>query len=382
MRTAAPSESDASASPMHQRHVRPDQWVACGEAFLDCRIPGSQGKINYALVGMGVAQNERQVVHIQGRHGFDLGAASMPHGVVNNLHLHFTAEVFMCFRGQWSVRWGVDGRDGELTMREGDVVSVPTWIFRGFTNTGADDSFIFTALGEDRSGGIIWAPSVMQAAAATGLHLTRQNQLFDSVPTGGAIPDTVELQPPMGADDLARLRRYSPEQMRRRHVQPGDLQWSARALLDFALPGGGAELAPVAGWGMTQDRDHVPPVGEPHALSLEWLRAAPDRGMSQHRLDCSQVLIVKEGQWELQVDDGACASTVQLGPWDVVSVPAQAWRHLRNIGSTTGLMVVLNGGDARKRPRWHPDVADAAQGRGWGLDASGYVAPSHLLPTT
>ena len=36
----------------HARHVSRKQWVACGEAFLDCRIPGSQGKINYALVGM------------------------------------------------------------------------------------------------------------------------------------------------------------------------------------------------------------------------------------------------------------------------------------------------------------------------------------------
>lgn len=178
-----------AASLMHGRVVRPQDWVACREAFLDCRIPGSQGKINYALVGMGVAQSAQQVVHIQGRHGFDLGVASMPHGVVNNLHLHFTAEVFMCFRGEWTVRWGVDGADGELTMREGDIVSVPTWIFRGFTNTGADDGLIFTALGQDNSGGIIWAPSVMRAAAATGLHLTRQNQLLDSVPTNGVVAD-------------------------------------------------------------------------------------------------------------------------------------------------------------------------------------------------
>ena len=60
------------------RRVERKDWVACGEAFLDCRIPGSTGKINYALVGMGVAQNAEQVINIQGKHGFDLGAASMP----------------------------------------------------------------------------------------------------------------------------------------------------------------------------------------------------------------------------------------------------------------------------------------------------------------
>ncbi len=105
----------------------------------------------------------------------------------------------------------------------------------------------FTALGEDNSGGIIWAPGVMRAAAATGLNLTRQNQLYDSVPAAGAVPAGVDLQPPMTARELASLRRYTPEQMRRRHVRPDDLQLSARASLDFLLPGGGAELAPVAG---------------------------------------------------------------------------------------------------------------------------------------
>ena len=185
------------------RHARRQDWGACEEAFLDCRIAGSDRKVNYALVGMGVAQNAGQVINIQGRHGFNLGAAAMPHGVVNNLHLHFSAEVFMCFRGEWTVRWGLDGQDGELCLREGDIVSVPTWIFRGFTNTGPDDGFLFTALGQDNTGGIVWAPSVIEAAARTGLHLTRENLLFDSVPTAGSVPDGVELIAPMKFVGLA-----------------------------------------------------------------------------------------------------------------------------------------------------------------------------------
>ncbi len=377
----APTDLVVTAEALRARTVRRHEWVACDEAFLDCRIPGSDRKTNYALVGMGVAQNDKQVVHIQGQHGFDLGVASMPHGVVNNLHLHFTAEVFMCFRGEWSVRWGNEGRDGEVILREGDVISVPTWIFRGFTNVGPDDSTIFTALGQDNSGGIVWAPSVMEAAARTGLHLTQENRLFDSVPTGGVLPEGLRLTAPMSAEELAGLRRYTPAEMARRHVQPQDLQWSARALLDFCLPAGGAELAPVAGWGMTQDRDQVPPVAGPHSLSIEWLRAAPGAGVLRHRLDCSQVLIVKEGDWELVLNDTGDEVVSALVPWQVVSVPAGAWRSLRNVGTTPGLMVVMNGGDARKMPQWHPAVAAAALERDWCLDASGYIAPAHLLPT-
>ena len=361
-------------------HVRKTDWVACGEAFLDCRIAGSDRKINYALVGMGVAQNAEQVINIQGKHGFNLGAAAMPHGVVNNLHLHFSAEVFMCFRGEWAVRWGIDGHDGEITLREGDIVSVPTWIFRGFTNTGPDDGFLFTALGQDNSGGIIWAPSVIEAAALTGLHLTRENLLFDSLTTGGRVPEDVQLIAPMSAAEIAGLRHYTPDQMRQRLIQPGQLAWSANALLDRNLPGGGSELAAVAGWGMTQDRNQEPPVANPHSLSLEWLRAAPGHGMLRHRLPCPQVLIVKEGEWDLVLNDTGAEVSVRLSPWEVVSVPANAWRSLRNVGSTQGLVVVMNGGDGRKLIDWHPAVAAAALEQDLCLDASGYVASAHLLP--
>lgn len=364
------------------RHVLRKDWVACGEAFLDCRIPGSNRKVNFALVGMGVAQNADQVINIQGKHGFDLGAASMPHGVVNNLHLHFSAEVFMCFRGEWAVRWGNDGKDGEITIREGDIVSIPTWIFRGFTNIGPDDSFIFTALGQDNSGGILWAPSVIDAAARTGLHLTRENLLFDSLPTGGVVPVDVQLIAPMSADEMAGLRRYTAQQMGQRLVRPQDLQWSATALLDCRLPGGGAELAPVVGYGMTQDRNHEPPVGSPHSLSIEWLRAGPGAGMTRHRLACSQVLIVKEGDWELVLNEGDAEVHLALAPWEVMSVPIDAWRSLRNRGSGLGRMVVMLGGDARKMIDWHPAVVHAALAQDLRLDASGYVAPAHLLPVT
>ena len=376
------NDTVVSENAARERHVQRKEWVACGEAFLDCRIPGSTGKINYALVGMGVAQNSEQVINIQGKHGFDLGAASMPHGVVNNLHLHFSAEVFMCFRGEWAVRWGNDGRDGEITIREGDIVSVPTWIFRGFTNIGPDDSFIFTALGQDNSGGIIWAPSVIDAAARTGLHLTRENLLFDSVPTGGRIPDDVQLIAPKSADEMAGLRHYTPEQMARRLVRPDDLQWSAKALLDCRLPGGGAELAPVTGYGMTQDRDHEPPVANPHSLSIEWLRASPGCGMLRHRLACSQVLIVKDGDWELVLNDSGSEVRLALAPWEVMSVPVNAWRSLRNVGTTPGRIVVMNGGDARKMIDWHPAVVQAALAQDLRLDASGYLAAAHLLPIT
>ena len=47
------------------------------------------------------------------------------------------------------------------------MISVPTWIFRGFTNEGPDDGILLTVLGQDVTGGIIWGPSVLKEAEST-----------------------------------------------------------------------------------------------------------------------------------------------------------------------------------------------------------------------
>ncbi len=128
-----------------------EELVPCQIAFIDCKLPGSDRKLNYSIIGPGVTQSDEQVVNLAEPHGFALGVAAMPHGVTNNLHMHYTAEVFLVYRGEWTFRWGADGKDGEIVGRAGDTLSIPTWVFRGFTNTGPDDSWIFTLLGRDAS---------------------------------------------------------------------------------------------------------------------------------------------------------------------------------------------------------------------------------------
>ena len=57
---------------------------------------------------------------------------------------------------------------------------MPTWIFRGFTNVGPDDGWLFTALGGDDTGGIIWHPSILDEPAQYGLYPTKHNMLIDT----------------------------------------------------------------------------------------------------------------------------------------------------------------------------------------------------------
>ncbi len=344
-------------------------------AFLDTKIPGSEAKINYPLIGPGVSENAQQVIPVTEPHGFNLGGAVMPAGVVNNLHLHFTAEVFVCFAGEWQFRWGVDGADGEAVVSDGDVISIPTWIFRGFTSK-TDDAWLFTALGRDESGGLIWAPSVIEKAAQHGMHLSAENKIIETAP--GETPRGVELIKPLNADQLATLRKFSVEEMRQRLAKPADLIWHAEPFLDSGLAGGGAQLALVVGYGITEDRFQRPRLADPHGLSLAWLRAEPGRGLNRHRIPQSQVLIVKTGRLRVTLNRENPVST-ELGAYDTISIPPSSWRQFESIGDEPVQFVVLTEGDGRVYLEWDPTVVADALATDVALDPNGYVAPASLL---
>ena len=123
------------------------------DAFIDYRIPGCGPKKNYALIGPGVSQNPNQPVSLREKHGFQVGGVSMPAGVTNPPHMHFTAEVFICTRGTWQFHWGFNPEPSTAEFGAGDICSVPTWIYRGFKNIGEDEAFMFTGLGRDDTGG-------------------------------------------------------------------------------------------------------------------------------------------------------------------------------------------------------------------------------------
>lgn len=371
-----------------RRTVRHADWVPCRAAFIDCNTPGSDRKDNYSFIGPGVTQNSEQHVNLREPHGFNLGAAGMPNGTTNSLHLHFTAEVFINFDGDYLLRWGPDGKQGEYRSVDGDVVSVPTWIFRGFTNEGPDEGILLTVLGGDDTGGILWGPPVLEEAAAHGLYLTADNRLVDTT-AGHEVPDDAALIRPMPQEEIDRLDVYDVEAFRGRVTHAADRVWVAEPYLCSRLPGGGAELSPVIGHGTVEDRRARPRLAEPHGFSLAWLRAAVGEGVLRHRHDATQVLTVKAGRWAVRLGVGDTAQTVELGPRDTLSVPPGAWRSVELLDDGpgcsatpgTGELLVVTGGDGRVRPEWPREVVAAARAHGHVLDADGYLAPAAVLAT-
>ena len=373
--------TDVTLSPDEaaERLIRRDDYVSCSVAFIDCKTPGSHLKENYALIGPGVTSNSDQVINLREPHGFNVGAAAMPNGITNNLHIHFTAEVFLVFRGAWKFRWGPNGDDGEIVGEAGDIVSVPTWIFRGFTNVGPDDGWLFTALGGDDTGGIIWHPSILNGAAQYGLYLSKENMLVDTA-AGVAKPDEGALITPMPDAEIAKLRRYSVEEMRGRVVTRGERAWSEGALLDSCLDRHRSAMAPVIGYGIAQDRDVTPKITNPHGFSIEWLKLPPGQSVSRFRVSSKMVLIVFTGSLDVTLNGESDAVVLHLDPWDTASVPADAWRSLRNVSDVETEVVVITAGDGRKTPDWAPDVREAVAAAGRAVDKSGLIAPAHLLP--
>jgi mannose-6-phosphate isomerase-like protein (cupin superfamily) len=203
---------------------------------------------------------------------------------------------------------------------------------------------------------------------------------------GDELPADGDLIKPMQKRYIDQLTSYGVEDFRGRVTQPGDRVYSSQALLCQDLPGGGADLALVIGYGMSEDRRQVPRLHEPHSFNVAWVRATPGEGVLRHRYDNTSVLIVKSGSWEVTLNDGDQAQTVRLDPQDALSVPQGSWRsyQLREPGENaatpgTGELLVVNSGDARVRQEWAPDVVEAAFDSGWLLDPNGYLAPVAVM---
>ena len=356
------------------------------EAFMDYRIPGCAPKQNYALIGSGVSQSPKQPVSLREKHGFQVGGVMMPAGVINPPHMHFTAEVFICTRSEWTFNWGFNPDHHSARLSPGDICTVPTWIYRGFQNVGTEDGFMFTALGGDDTGGILWAPQTLKAAAENGVHLTDNYQIIDEHLGQQWDSSTMRRLEPMEQSEIDRLRQFSPEEMTQRVVRHADLQWSLDALLDARLPGCGAEMAPVIGHGMGEDRNALAPVNNAHGFSVEWLRIPPGGSMSLHQLAVRQVLTCYQGPVEISVSNtaptqqtpaqAAIKIIVEGTPvaWDSYAMPADVWRSYANLDDSPALLLVMTPGDSRKAISWSPDVVTAAAEIGLARDANGYVA--------
>ncbi len=275
---------------MEARVVRYADLKPCFNAFIDTRSPGSEAKENFTIIGPGVSENPDQHVHIAEPHGFNIGGARQPPGCINSQHSHDTAEVFLVHSGTWRINIGEHGDDAHLAIGPGDVMSVPTGLFRGFTNVGEGSGFLWVVLGQDDPGRVLWAPYVFDMARDYGLVLLDDGTLIDTA-AGQAVPDGAKPMP-----------RTSPEQVAAMRVP-------SSAELESLVVRGSRSAGQVIGAGA--------PLGWKHGFTLDRLDiGAP---VPAERTSSQTVLFVHSGGLTVSWPDGA----LTLGRGDTITVPAQ-----------------------------------------------------------
>ena len=190
---------------MTERIARFNELTPSTLPFVEGRIEGHKERKNYSIVGPGVAEDSQQSVKISKPHGYNLGAVSANPKNGSGLHSHTTAEVFLIYSGNWRFYWGADGRN-EIILSKGDIISMPTNMFRGFENAGDEEGLIFVLLGNDDPGIITWVPNVLIKAKETGLALLDDNSLVDLKES--KIPPNRKLLEPITNEMLQKFDNY------------------------------------------------------------------------------------------------------------------------------------------------------------------------------
>jgi quercetin dioxygenase-like cupin family protein len=326
--------------------VRYAELRPCRNAFIDSRTPGSERKENFTIIGPGVAENPDQHVHVSIPHGFNIGGARQPPHCVNSQHSHETAEVFVVWSGTWAFRSGDRAQDGEIVLRPGDVISLPTRMFRGFENIGDGEGFLFAVLGGDDPGRVTWAPYVFDAARSYGLVLLESGRLIDTT-QGQVVPEGARPMPPTTAADVERMTCYTSDDLLA-IVQPGAAMPVAGESVLASRAGRGVTESPIVGQASPAEGVPAGKMAWPHGFHLRRLVLEPGAAIPPHARAEEEVLLMHRGTLRFESNGEA----IELGPGDVFSVPKGLARRYHNPAGEPAVVHVVRGGDLPGAPQW------------------------------
>jgi mannose-6-phosphate isomerase-like protein (cupin superfamily) len=302
---------------LEARVVRYHDLIPCRNAFIDTRTPGSDAKENFTIIGPGVSENPEQHVHIAEAHGFNIGGARQPPHCINSQHSHETAEIFVVHSGRWQFTFGEHGEDAQVGAGPGDIVSFPTHAFRGFKNVGEETGFLWSVLGGDDPGRVLWAPRVFEMAKEYGLVLLENGALVDTT-VGQTPPPGVKPMPVTSQEAMAGLRRMTPDDVDEVIARAPDVPKSGEEL----VIGPGGQLPPAEGFTVSR-------------LILGALEGNT-ASKSQH----PEVVFVQNGAAQVRTAE----ASITLGKGDTMTVPPGLERSYSALREGAELIVVRGTG--------------------------------------
>lgn len=331
-----------------KRLIRYQDLMPCKVAFIDAKTPGSHKKDNYSIISAGVSESKYQKVSFSELHGFCIGAAGQPPRIKNSPHSHFTAEVFIVHSSAWRFYWNNDERE-EIILHPGDIISLPTNMFRGFENVGYEYGMIFSILGhDDAGGGVVWAPRVIEEAKNHGLVLLENGKLVDTS-EGESIPEGVHPMSPLTDDQLQNFDQYTLEQMSAHVGKVGQYQASPFRGFPNKSPD-------TLRWcdiiGPTNSPGHqfqVKP-GDPNGdeFNVYGLQADDKGRTGKYSREEVEVMLVHRGKFRVTCEHQGDRISKTLKSGDIFTFPKGSVRSIT--AQTYGFAYFVVGGDYPKAP--------------------------------
>ena len=260
--------------------------------FVEGKLKGHKERKNYSILGPGVAEDANQSIKISEPHGFNLGAVSAKPLNGSGLHSHLTAEVFIIYSGKWRFYWGSKGGD-ETILNAGDVISMPTNMFRAFENVGDEEGFIFVVLGGDDPGIVTWIPEVLKKAKQTGMALLDDNSLIDL--NSQEIPNGRKLLKPISKDEIIKFDNYKLEQL-----QKNICETSKRLKHEINI-GDNVKISHILG-NKFQNKSITPIIKQDTGFSLSTLKSTIGK-VENLKFDKPTIFFSQKGKWNIQTDN-------------------------------------------------------------------------------
>jgi len=274
--------------------------------FVEGKLEGHKERKNYSIVGPGVAEDSKQFVKIAMPHSFNLGAVSALPKNGSGLHSHTTAEVFIIYSGKWRFYWGAEGKD-ETILNAGDIISMPTNMFRGFENAGNKEGLIFVVLGGDDPGIITWVPSVLEKAKQTGMALLNDNSLIDL--SISDIPKNKSLLEPISSEEIKKFDNYKLNELEKYICKFSDrINYENKISENF-------NLIQVLGDSF-QDKKFNPVINQNTGFNLSILKSKKGK-LENFKFSKPAIMFSQKGSWQIKIDD----FLMKLNPRDTISIP-------------------------------------------------------------
>jgi mannose-6-phosphate isomerase-like protein (cupin superfamily) len=170
-------------------------------------------------------------------------------------------------------------------------------------------------------------------------------------------------------------KQVNKDQMLERTARFEGLRASKQAFVDTRLPEHERDIFNVIGAGVTEDPDLKPAIVDAQDFNVTYVGAEPGKGAALHSHPTVEVFIAMSGHWSVYWgDDGE--HEIEIGPWDVVSVPVGVMRGFRNIGDSYAHLMAILGGTSAGKVDWADTVLARAAESGLALDAEGNLVES------